>query len=551
MNGSRFDAAFSVEPPGGSSCVETLADTIRPVLRDDVTVATAGTDLLILNIEANQVMRLTCANASAGDIIDTLGTHGLLDTSDGQPPASDPAASTLSRRRMLQGAAAAGVVGVTTLTLPTSAMAASVGPSSLAAPTAVTATATADAGSVEVAWAAVAGATDYQVYRKLTSQDASNWVTYGSPVTASPVTVTGLSGTVSYDFHVVAIAGADQSAPSSTATATPAGGAGITWTARTAAASNIWRSVTYGEPSAGGLFVAVTTSGTNRVMTSLDGITWTAGNAATPSEWESVTYGNGLFVAVGWVDEFVENDPDDFMAGGAFVLSGRVMTSPDGITWTSRSAAADSNWKSVTYGNGLFVAVAFDGTGNRVMTSPDGITWTARTAAAASGWYGVTYGMIDSSVTSTASGTLVPGFVAVANGGTNRVMTSPDGITWTARTAAEASGWNSVTYGDGLFVAVANGGTNKVMTSPDGITWTSLADGASFNWLSVTYGNGLFVAVAVGGTGNRVMTSPDGITWTPRAAAPNTTAWFSVAHGSPGGTPTFVAVGTRAAMSSP
>ena len=34
-------------------------------------------------------------------------------------------------------------------------------------------------------------------------------------------------------------------------------------------------------------------------------------------------------------------------------------------------------------------------------------------------------------------------------------MTSPDGITWTARTAAEASEWWHVTYGNGLFVAVA------------------------------------------------------------------------------------------------
>jgi hypothetical protein len=31
----------------------------------------------------------------------------------------------------------------------------------------------------------------------------------------------------------------------------------------------------------------------------------------------------------------------------------------------------------------------------------------------------------------------------------------PDGITWTARTAAEANGWTSVTYGNGLFVAVS------------------------------------------------------------------------------------------------
>ena len=29
----------------------------------------------------------------------------------------------------------------------------------------------------------------------------------------------------------------------------------------------------------------------------------------------------------------------------------------DGITWTSRTPAANSPWTSVTYGNGLFVAV--------------------------------------------------------------------------------------------------------------------------------------------------------------------------------------------------
>jgi hypothetical protein len=45
------------------------------------------------------------------------------------------------------------------------------------------------------------------------------------------------------------------------------------------------------------------------------------------------------------------------------------MTSPDGINWTLGTSAADNEWRSVTYGNGLFVAVAYSGTGNRVMTS--------------------------------------------------------------------------------------------------------------------------------------------------------------------------------------
>lgn len=63
------------------------------------------------------------------------------------------------------------------------------------------------------------------------------------------------------------------------------------------------------------------------------------------SWWNSITYGNGVFVAVA--------------AQGS-----SVMTSP-------RNSPADNEWNSVTYGNGLFVAVSASGSGNRVMTSPD------------------------------------------------------------------------------------------------------------------------------------------------------------------------------------
>ena len=228
--------------------------------------------------------------------------------------------------------------------------------------------------------------------------------------------------------------------------------------------------------------------------------TWTSRTSAADNTWNSVTYGNGLYVAVA--------------STGA---GNRVMTSPDGVTWTSRSSAADNSWTSVTYGNGLFVATASSGTGNRVMTSPDGINWTSRTSAADNSWLGVTYG----------NGL----FVAVAWDGTNRVMTSPDGITWTSRTSAAANGWTAITYGNGVFVAVANTGTgNRVMTSPDGITWTSSTTAVNNNWCGVTYGNGVFVAVAPTGTGNRVMTSPDGITWTSRSSAVDN-GWTSVTYG--------------------
>ena len=209
------------------------------------------------------------------------------------------------------------------------------------------------------------------------------------------------------------------------------------------------------------------------------GVTWTARAHPVGEDnwWWAVTYGDGLFVAV------------------AYSGTNRVMTSPDGINWTARAhpVGEDNSWNAVTYGDGLFVAVSAGGT-NRVMTSPDGINWTARAHPVGedNSWRAVTYG----------DGL----FVAVASSGTNRVMTSPDGVTWTARSAAEANEWYAVTYGDGLFVAVAQSGTNRVMTSPDGITWTARSAAEANQWLGVTYGDGLFVAVAISGT-NRVMTS--------------------------------------------
>ena len=213
--------------------------------------------------------------------------------------------------------------------------------------------------------------------------------------------------------------------------------------------------------------------------------TWTSRSAATTSQWIPVVWSPelGLFVATA--------------RSGAY----QVMTSPDGIAWTPRSAStAGSEWRSVVWSPelGIFVAVSDTIGAIQVMTSPDGITWTSRSASEEAGWWWVTW--------SPELGL----FVAVANYGTNQVMTSPDGITWTGRSAPEAVGWLSVVWSPelGLFVAVAYNGTNQVMTSPDGITWTSRSSSEVSSWRSVTWSPelGIFVAVAYSGT-NLVMTS--------------------------------------------
>jgi hypothetical protein len=60
-----------------------------------------------------------------------------------------------------------------------------------------------------------------------------------------------------------------------------------------------------------------------------------------------------------------------FVAVSTSGSGNRVMTSPDGITWTLRTSAADNQWNGVCWASdlGLFAAVASSGTGNRVMTS--------------------------------------------------------------------------------------------------------------------------------------------------------------------------------------
>lgn len=262
------------------------------------------------------------------------------------------------------------------------------------------------------------------------------------------------------------------------------------WTSRTSAADYSWNAVDYGH----GLFVAVSVTGHNGdgVMTSPDGVTWTLRTSAgTTNQWSDVKFANNIFVAVG--------------AGGG--TEARVMTSPDGITWTPRTAAEATGWQSLSFGAGLFVAVANTGT-NRVMTSPDGITWTARTAASALAWASIDFSES------------LELFVAVAaDGVTSSIMTSPDGITWTTRTAPTTDQWRAVRSGGDRIVAVARAGAGgRVAVSLDGITWTEETAAAANDWRGLTFASGVFVAVSVDGT-NRVMSSPDGAVWTSQSAA--------------------------------
>jgi hypothetical protein len=77
-------------------------------------------------------------------------------------------------------------------------------------------------------------------------------------------------------------------------------------------------------------------------------VTWTQRDLAYEQlPLYGVVYGNGLFVAVGW--------------------DGAILTSTNGVTWTQRTSPTRDSLYGVTYGNSVFVAVGYRGT---ILTSP-------------------------------------------------------------------------------------------------------------------------------------------------------------------------------------
>jgi len=264
-----------------------------------------------------------------------------------------------------------------------------------------------------------------------------------------------------------------------------------TWSTQNTSGMNYaWQSLAYGSSK----FVAVgrpVPGQPDRVMTSPNGITWTGvEHNLGPVNFNDIVYANNMFVAVASYNQAGDNGV-------------RVMTSPDGISWTARTAP-NADWQSVAYGNGVFVAVATvtnGGGATKVMTSANGINWTARSPSSASNiWRGIAFGNGLFVAVSTSSPT-----------GDPAIMTSMDGITWTGRTTPGNTTARSVTYGNGWFVAVSESGT--IMTSADGMTWTIRNSPADNAWQDVAYGNGRFVAVASSGKGNRAMSSVDGTNW--------------------------------------
>lgn len=200
-----------------------------------------------------------------------------------------------------------------------------------------------------------------------------------------------------------------------------------------------------------GLAVFVGSGGQIRTVNNINTAspTWTVRTSGTTDPLNGVAYnGTNLFVAVG--------------------NNGRILSSPDGITWTSRATSAGVTYNTIEFVNGLWVAAGIK-TGGFIATSADGVTWTTRYDASGvaelkSVAYNAALGLYCAAGTGASSAG--PGF-----------LTSSDGVTWTVAYSATGLSYSlsaQVVSTPRGFVAPCDGST-VIAYSPDGVIWRTWA----------------------------------------------------------------------------
>lgn len=192
-------------------------------------------------------------------------------------------------------------------------------------------------------------------------------------------------------------------------------------------------------------------------------------------EFYSVTYGGPVEAPLHVVAGFQNS-------------TGTIFTSPDARDWTERALPTDPQpvkpLYAIAWGAGRFVAVGDDGT---VITSEDGLVWTSRPPLQISGTLaadlrGIRY--------------LNGRFLAL---GQRAVFESVDGLAWTERPRPGQGGmlWD-VAYADGWYVLVGENG--NIVISDDLNTWTPIPPISTALLTKVVAHQGAFYAVGHGST---------------------------------------------------
>lgn len=213
-----------------------------------------------------------------------------------------------------------------------------------------------------------------------------------------------------------------------------------------------------------------------------------------------------------------------FIAGspGAPADGKQILTSTDGITWIRRNTPYTIAG-NFAYSPTLKRVVATSG-GLGFMYSDDGINWVAVASPdPTSNYYYPICWSQELRIFVSLSG-------LVSSTGRN-VVTSPDGINWTTRTAPCLGVNSAVVWSPqlGIFCAIG-GGTKNVMISYDGINWdNNYSTSVLLSFRNITWSPELGVFAAT--SGNNVAYSFDGKTWknrtTPSVSGLKTIVWSS------------------------
>lgn len=201
--------------------------------------------------------------------------------------------------------------------------------------------------------------------------------------------------------------------------------------------------------------------------------TWTQRANTATGDFKGIAAGGGRVVAVG----------TDFS-----VFKGSWAHSPDGIHWTSGQFASNEHMAGIAHDGTKFIAVGQtynSGWVGLIKTSTDGAIWTQRMSG------GPPLAKVASS-----------GSVSVAVADDGVILRSTNGVSWNAAVSGTTSDLTDVTWGNGVFVATGrenklSSGNTIILTSPDGATWTNRTAGASYlsswkDFVSVGFGGGKF-----------------------------------------------------------
>ena len=247
-------------------------------------------------------------------------------------------------------------------------------------------------------------------------------------------------------------------------------------------------------------------------------IPWTIGPAFTAYNLNSIAFGNNTYVTVGNAATIYSAQYDYLKPGG--------VTDTGWVAPTTSPITTVTNLTSVIYNGTKFVALGDDGS---IITSTDANTWNAATA-------------ITSPPVMNALAYHSGNYVAVGNSGAIYTNTS-SGISnaWVSRTPPTTNNLYGISYVNGRFIAVgavdAVSAMGTLLTSPDGITWTAQTSNSGDALRHVAYGANNYVAV---GDNGAIVSSPDATTWSAQTA-PTAESFRSIIFGRDS---QFIAVGT-------